>query len=68
MMGIGLCWWPMVTSGRFRGGEIWDYLVVEVGHCLLTTTRQSGRKVRGAPDVAHLVVLVVKRAVRVPLG
>ena len=57
-------------SERFGQGGTLGYLVVEIGHWLLNTTRQSGCKVRGAPDVAHLVVSVVDIGIRVvrPLG
>ena len=72
LLGLGSdggCWCrrPMVTSRSCRGEGTRNYLVVEVGHWLLTSTRQSGRKIRGAPDVAHFVVLVVELVVRVPL-
>ena len=69
-MGIGWCWGPMVTSRCHQEGETSGYLVVEVRHGLLTTTRQSSCKVGSTPDVAHFVVRIVELGIRVvrPLG
>jgi len=65
MIGISLVLVAHDGEPKCLGEGTLDYLVVEVGHRLLGTARQSGRKVRGAPDVAHLVVPIVKLGVRV---